>query len=79
MAHYTAYYYDPTRDSGVEGDTNELSMNGVYISNFTHVRSSENIEDLAPQNENEHLLIIVLSDTTIDIENHNPCPDFSYD
>ncbi len=72
---YTAYYYDNAKDQGFAGDTNQLSVNGKLVSLITEVRSSTNLAELMPRTETEDIVLIVSSDTRIDIDNYNPCPD----
>ena len=74
---YTAYYYDNDKEQSPGFDSNELYINGKFESMITSVRRSENLADLAPKTETEEIVLIVSDYTTLDIINHNPCPEFT--
>ena len=72
---YTGYFYDPARDLAPGFDSNELSINGKFVSMITEVRSSCSLEKLKPQTETEEVILIVPDNTNINILNFNPCPE----
>lgn len=72
---FTAYYYDPAKEQFPGVDSNELSVNGKFLSMITEVRSGRTIEDLAPRTKTEEIVLIVPDDTDLDIFNFNPCPE----
>lgn len=72
---FTAYYYDSAKEQAPGIDSNELSVNGKFLSMITEVRSSHVLEDLAPRTKTEEIVLIVPDDTDLDIFNFNPCPE----
>ena len=68
---YIAYYYDNTKDNYPD-DTNELSVNGKFLSAITHVRTSNNLAELQPRNETEEIVLLVPQDSNLAIDNFNP-------
>lgn len=72
---YIAYYYDAANDMGFPGDTNELSVNGKFVSNITLVRISKDLSELMPKTETEKLILITPIETKLDVENFNPYPE----
>ena len=72
---YTAYYYDSDKNRGCGGDVNHLIINGKFHSYITSVRTSYDLAELMPRCETEEIVMIVPTDTRLNIENHNPWPD----
>ena len=73
---YTGYYYNPNRDMDFPGDVNELYVGGKFIHYITAVRTSDHIEELAPNTEVGEKLVLITSDLSEDIvTNFNPSPE----
>lgn len=64
---FTAYYYDPAKEQAPGIDSNELSVNGKFLSIITEVRSNQVLEDLVPRTKTEEIVLIVPDDTDLDI------------
>lgn len=64
---FTAYYYDPAKEQDPGIDSNELSVNGEFLSMITEVRSNQVLEDLVPRTKTEEIVLIVPDDTDLDI------------
>lgn len=64
---FTAYYYDPAKEQTPGIDSNELSVNGEFLSMITEVRSNQVLEDLVPRTKTEEIVLIVPDDTDLDI------------
>ena len=47
--------------------SNELSVNGKFLSMITEVRSNQVLEDLVPRTKTEEIVLIVPDDTDLDI------------
>ena len=72
---FTAYYYDHTREQFPGIDSNELYVNGKFVSMITKSHTANRLIELEPSTETEEIVLIVSDTSNIDIVNHNPCPD----
>ena len=72
---YTAYYYDTSKVQCHGLDTNDLYVNGKWVSMISCCRSADTLSELEPQSETEILILVVPAGATIEIVNHNPCPE----
>lgn len=71
---YTGYYYDDSRVQTPGIDTNDLYVNGKFVSMISCCRSANTISELEPS-DTERLVLIVPDNINAEILNHNPCPE----